>query len=116
MNKKFSDIQYQKDAPVERLTFGPTPLQTLVEVQRGQSPCSNQQNAPFDSPIKPLKKKRKQHSKVKKEIVEMQRMLAKRQIRDSELKNVKERLKEKSNYLIKNIEIGGEMGIETYVS
>lgn len=112
--KKLSDIQYQPDAPVERLTFGPTPLQTLVEAQRGNSPNSNRPIAPFDSPIKPYKNKRKQSFKVKKDPAEMQKALIKRRNRDSEHKNAKDKLKEKPNDLHEDLDLDKDAGVKSY--
>lgn len=60
-----------KDAPVQRLTFGPIPMQHLSDAKRANSPNSPKPIAPFDSPIKAVSKRRKQHKKMKKEIAEM---------------------------------------------
>lgn len=46
----------------------------------------------------------------------MQRILAKRSIRDSELRSAKDRLKAKSNQFLREIDIGMDMGIDDYVN
>ena len=53
---------------------------------------------------------------MKKEIAEMQKILAKRSIRDSELRSAKDRLKAKSKQLLRNIEIGLDMSIDDFVN
>ena len=100
---------------MQRLTFGPISLQHLSDPKRGNSPNSPKPIAPFDSPIKAVKKRRKQHIKMKKEIAEMQRFLSKRTMRDSELRTAKEKLRVKSKQLLRNIDIGMDMSIDDYV-
>ena len=99
--KKLADIQYQADAPIERLTFGPTPLQTLVEKERGGSPEPAQPAipTPFDSPLKQLKGVRKS-SKTKKELADLQKVITnkKQSTKDSKVRSDKDRLqKDKTN-------------------
>lgn len=113
-SKKLSDVHYQQDdAPVERLTFGPTPLQNLVEQERtSNSPNSPQRQQPFDSPSKLRKsKRRKDGSRLRKEIFEMQKLLQKKNVRDSDLKSMKDRLKHKTTVFHKQLAIGHDMAI-----
>jgi len=86
--KPSADIQYQTEPAPERLTFGPTTLQHLVDDEIGGSNSRDPRDSPpfkrsqlnsngrgspspFDSPAKPLRSRKPRNSGVKKEIGEM---------------------------------------------